>query len=158
MASARAVANEFIRLAEEDGRNFTPLQIIKLAYIAHGWMLALYHRPLIDDRIEAWKYGPVIPSLYHDLKQFGAGSVTHPLTRRGFFSDGPPLDEHEKDLVAQVYRVYGKMTGIQLSRLTHQQGTPWASTWTPESRGVPISNDLIEEHYRRLADERQHAE
>jgi antitoxin SocA-like protein len=73
---ARVVANEFIRLAEADGRALTPLQVIKLAYIAHGWMLALYQRPLISDSIEAWKYGPVIPTLYHALKKYGAGSVT----------------------------------------------------------------------------------
>jgi uncharacterized phage-associated protein len=41
--NARAVANEFIRLAAEDGRTLTPLQIIKLVYIAHGWM----HRRLV---------------------------------------------------------------------------------------------------------------
>ena len=57
--SARAVANEFIRLAKADCKSFTPSQLMKLAYIAHGWMLALYQRPLITDRIEAWKYGPV---------------------------------------------------------------------------------------------------
>lgn len=26
---------------------------------------------LIDEQIEAWKYGPVVPSLFHDLKKYG---------------------------------------------------------------------------------------
>ncbi len=150
--SARAVANEFIRLSGEDGRTFTPLQIIKLVYIAHGWMLALYQRPLIVDRIEAWKYGPVIPHLYHDLKKFGAGSVSEKLGSN--FPPAAPLDPKETDLVRQVYERYGKMNGIQLSRLTHQPGTPWEATWHPDSNGLAISNDLIAEHYRRLANER----
>ena len=150
--SSQVVANEFIRLAKEDGRALTPLQIIKLVYIAHGWMLALYHRPLINDIVEAWKYGPVIPNLYHSMKKYGAGSVTRELSE-GFFAK--ELEKQEKDLIKQVYSIYGKMTGIQLSRLTHQPDTPWYSTWDSNSRGVPISNDMIAEHYRQLADERR---
>lgn len=153
--SARAVANEFIRLAEEDGRTLTPLQIIKLAYIAHGWMLGLYQRPLIRDRIEAWKYGPVIPSLYHELKEYGAGSVTRQLSEN--VSRDVPLDAEEADIIRQVYDVYGRQNGVQLSALTHRRGTPWHTTWRPNSMGVPISNDLIAEHYRRIADERSTA-
>jgi uncharacterized phage-associated protein len=151
--SARAVANEFIRLAKEDGRALTPLQLIKLVYIAHGWMLGLYQRPLIRNRIEAWQYGPVIPDLYHDLKKYGSDYVEEPLPILSYRTP-QQLDEEEADIIAQVYKIYGKKTGIQLSALTHQPGTPWDDTWTPDSRGASISNDLIAEHYRRLADER----
>ena len=63
MKSSRTVAHEFLRLAREDGKSLWPMQVLKLAYIAHGWMLALYHRPLIGDGIEAWTYGPIIPVL-----------------------------------------------------------------------------------------------
>ena len=152
--SARAVANEFIRLAREDGRALTPLQIIKLVYIAHGWMLALHQRPLINDRIEAWKYGPVIPSLYHDLKRYGGGSVKAPLSTFLRMRSLPELDEDETDVVSQVYKAYGKQTGIQLSSLTHRHGTPWADTWKPDFLGLAISNDLIADHYRQLANDR----
>jgi uncharacterized phage-associated protein len=149
--SARAVANEFLRLAEEDGRALTPLQIIKLVYIAHGWMLALYQRPLITDRIEAWKYGPVIPNLYHDVKGFGADYI-HGRLRDAL---SQPLDPQERNLIRQVYNIYGQKNGVQLSELTHRSGTPWhITTWRPDAMGVPISNDLIAEHYRRLADAR----
>jgi uncharacterized phage-associated protein len=148
MATAPRAANEFLRLAREDGRALTPLQIIKLVYIAHGWMLALYQRPLITDRIEAWKYGPVIPRLYHDMKGYGAGSVTGLLP-----VDSPELDLHEADIIRQIYNIYGRMNGVQLSELTHRPGTPWHITWHPDSFGDAISNDLIAEHYRRLADE-----
>lgn len=150
---ARAVANEFIRLAREDGRAFTPLQLIKLVYISHGWMLGIHQRPLIRDRIEAWKYGPVIPDLYHSLKEYGAGHVTHEIS--DFLGrTPPPLDDEEKQLLMAIFRSYGRKTGIQLSAMTHQPGTPWYDTWTEGSQNLAISNDLIAEHYRRLAYER----
>ena len=64
------------------------------------------------------------------------------------------LDPEEKDIIASVFRACGRKTGIQLSSLTHQPGTPWHDTWTPELRGATIPNDLIAEHYRRIARER----
>jgi uncharacterized phage-associated protein len=59
---AHTVANRFLELAEAEGRSLTPLQLMKLVYIAHGWMLGIHQRPLIKDHIEAWKLGPVIPT------------------------------------------------------------------------------------------------
>jgi len=151
---ARVVANEFIRLARADGRALTPLQIIKLVYIAHGWMLALYQRPLISDEVEAWKYGPAIPSLYHALKKYGSGAVTG--TIGGSFFESSDLDDDEKDVIEQVYGEYGHLNGIQLSRITHSPGTPWHETWTGQPNEL-IPNDLIAEHYRQLRDEQQDA-
>jgi uncharacterized phage-associated protein len=151
---ALVVANEFIRLARADGRSLTPLQLIKLVYIAHGWMLALYQRPLILDDVEAWKYGPVIRDLYHSMKKYGGGSVTDTIPV------GPTdqLDDEERDIVQQVYEAYGRFTGIQLSQMTHKFGTPWHQTWTADNQNDVISTDLIAEHYRRMADDRQAAE
>ena len=150
--SARIAANEFIRLAKEDGRLFTPLQLIKLVYIAHGWMLGIYGRPLIHDRIEAWQYGPVIPALYHDIKNYRSSFVQEPIPTSYWRT--PEIDKEEKELIGGVFRSYGRLNGVQLSALTHKPGTPWHDTWVPGSRGLTISNDLIAEHYRRLAHER----
>lgn len=35
--SSVAVANEFIGLGKQDNKHFTPMQLLKLTYIAHGW-------------------------------------------------------------------------------------------------------------------------
>ncbi|MBN8811185.1 MULTISPECIES: hypothetical protein [unclassified Sphingomonas] len=44
MADARLVADRLLELAAADGRERTPMQLPKLAYIAHGWHLALHGR------------------------------------------------------------------------------------------------------------------
>lgn len=67
-----SVANELIQRAHQAGRTITPMQVIKLTYYCHAWMLGLYHRPLLNDAVEAWPYGPMIPQLYHCLRQHGA--------------------------------------------------------------------------------------
>lgn len=155
MADARVVANRFLELAEADGQNnMTPMQLLKLVYIAHGWMLGLYNRPLIDSEVEAWQYGPVIPDLYNAVKGYKSGGVRGPLDLR-WGSRAEELDAGENDLVSQVYGLYGHMNGVALSRITHAANTPWSQIYSPGRFGEIIPRDLIADHYARLARERR---
>ena len=143
MHDSNKIANEFLRLAKQDGRALTPMQLLKLVFIAHGWMLGLYGRPLICDTVQAWKYGPVIPDLYRSIRHFRNNPVTGVLAT----TDGTDLDEFETDLINQVFENYGQYTGIQLSMLTHQAGSPWHMVYKPNQAGTVISNDLIKLYY-----------
>jgi uncharacterized phage-associated protein len=146
MHDSRTVANRFLRLAAQDGKTLTPMQVLKLVYIAHGWMLGLYGRPLIRDDVQAWKYGPVIPTLYNAMRDYRSAPVTQPLR-----APKEALDANEENIVEQVYEIYGKKTGLALSRLTHAAGTPWDLTYEDGTFGIVIPTDIIQDHYRRLA-------
>lgn len=148
MATAAQVAN---KLRELSGETLTPLQLLKLVYISHGWSFPLNSSPLIGERIEAWQYGPVVPNLYHSLKGFRDQPVRNPIP------DGDvPLTDAENRLVSAVYSTYGHYSGGQLSAMTHRAGTPWALAWE-RGRNSEITNDMISEHYRQLAIERRGA-
>ena len=69
---ALAIANYFVRkgLSDTVGEKLTLLRLVKYVYIAYGFSLALIDKSIINDRfdrVEAWKYGPVIPSVYHSF-------------------------------------------------------------------------------------------
>lgn len=149
MADARLVANRFLELADADGRALTPMQVLKLVYIAHGWDLGLYGRPLIDQPVEAWQYGPVIRDVYAAMKGFGGGAVIGPLPL-SYGARAESLSKNEDELVKRVYDLYGKMSGVQLSKITHMQGTPWQQTYTPAKHSVEIDTGLIARHYADL--------
>ena len=169
--SAFAVANYFLDLAKKDGVEITPLKIQKLVYIAHGYYLAFTARdnppngrPLVNDEFaEAWQYGPVFPSLYHHFKHFGRDPITVFAEDIEFlYDDGsgkldtkvttPKIDQNDEfscALLNKIWEVYGEYTGLQLSDITHREGTPWDKTWKRREgfRNAHIPNKAISEYY-----------
>src|SRR5437762_397203 len=91
--SARALANTFLELAKEEGKSLSPLQLQKLVYYAHGWNLGIRNAPLIDAPIEAWRFGPVVQSLYHEFKEYGNNPITSPAQDLRI-KNGLPRDQH----------------------------------------------------------------
>lgn len=143
------VARYMLWKASRSGNPLTPMQVLKLVYIAHGWCLALFGRPLSSTPAEAWQYGPVIPPVYHRFKRFGGQAIDEcPPT------DPDNFDERERHVLDQVWAVYGHLNGIVLSSMTHQPGTPWDITVRQSGLGSIIADDLIEQHYRQLQHDR----
>lgn len=142
-----AVANKLLAAAKAKGDTLTPLQVIKLVYLSHGFMLGLYGRPLLRENAQAWTHGPVFPSLYRAVKEFKSNPVIGPLP-----GDDEDFDEFEEDVIRQVYELYGGRSGIALSRLTHKPESPWSRVWD-EGRGhsKTISNDLLEDYFSKLS-------
>ncbi|PHQ72398.1 MAG: hypothetical protein COB93_00205 [Sneathiella sp.] len=149
MHDARNIANILVRKAAEDGNTLTPMQLLKLVYIAHGWMLGLYGVPLIRNPIQAWKFGPVIPVLYYSIRQFRDNPVVGEIACE---QNDPDLVLVETNLLEQIYAQYGGKSGIALSNLTHKEGSPWDRVFDEERYGVVIPNDIIQEHYAQLAE------
>ena len=147
MYDSLTIANRFLDLADRQGTSLTPMQLIKLVYIAHGWSLGLFGKPLVRDRIEAWQYGPVLPKLYEEVRTYRSNPVTEVLAA----PLGEALSQEDDDLVRDVFRRYGPKDGLELSRLTHAPGTPWSNTYRPGGFGSLIPDDLIGAYYRHLA-------
>ena len=61
------------------------------------------------------------------------------------------FDASEISTMEQVFAGYGKRSGVSLSSLTHEPGSPWDVTVKQSGIGSVISNDLIEDYYQRLA-------
>ena len=136
------VANKLLKIASKNNKTFTPMQIIKLVYLAHAWMLALHMRPLIEEEVEAWKYGPVIPQLYQAIKNYKSNPVVL------ITCQSQKFDKDAQDIIQQVYDKYGHFDGIELSMLTHEKNSPWEIA--RRNGNSIISNDLIMHHYKKL--------
>lgn len=64
MHNSLAIANYFIELTKNYDNLVSPMKLQKLVYFAHGWCLAHADKPLINEKVEAWQYRPVVSSLY----------------------------------------------------------------------------------------------
>lgn len=138
---ARQIANWFIIRAARDGRTLSVMSLLKLAYIAHGWHLEVYDRPLFHNRIEAWRYGPVIPDVYRAFRPQG---VTPAETLAGL---QPVEDETSEEFLEQIYGIYGAMSPFRLSALTHVKDGPWDIVTRHGGPYSQIPDELIKLHY-----------
>ena len=125
----------------------TPMHVLKLTYISHGWMLGIHGRSLINESVEAWTYGPVVPSIYHRYKAFGGDPISAaPIDRSAKFTDD------QRKLIEDVSDAYSEYTALQLSNITHQPGTPWDIVQRKYGIGTIIPNELIQKYYQKLAE------
>lgn len=144
--SAVAVANAFIEKAERgEIKELTPMKLQKLLFYTQSWHLKLYNeQPLFDDLFARWKFGPVIPSIYHELKVYGSGKITDKIkiikiddqTIKALTPSIQESDEKAHALINKIVEVYGDYSGTQLSNLTHGPNTAWSRG---DVDGGPIS-------------------
>lgn len=157
---SRAVANYFLRKADSGGKPLTPMQVIKLVYFAHGWNLGIYDKPLIDDEVEAWDYGPVIRAVYDAFKRFGNQPITELAISRHFLDEDRAektiesrFDNEEISLLDKVWDVYGSIKGFQLSAITHRDDSPWHSIYKEYGRTSVIPDSVIGEYFKKQGSE-----
>ena len=148
---AKFIAEYFINLANEEGKDLTPLHLQKLTFLAHGYLLGKTGRPLIQETIEAWPYGPVIPELYSLYRHFGKKPV------ESLFRKNQPVlldealaylqkDEQVLKALMDVWKEFKHKSAMSLTNLTHEPDSPWDKCYRILSRN-PIPNDIIEEFY-----------
>jgi len=130
------------------------MKLLKLVYLSHGWYLAFYDRPLISEAVLAWRYGPVIKSVYIKFKFYGKCQIESlaDIDGDGVISNTEvmPSDPAICRFLDQVWERYSQYNGLQLSDLTHQDGSPWSNTKNRNGEGAIISTDSIKEYYRQI--------
>ena len=158
MYSAKAVANYFLVKGEDENIDISPMKILKLVYVAHGWYLAMAGEPLIEDKVEAWEYGPVIPELYFEFRHYGS----KPIQGRAREQIIPSISTLEnqpsnleftiEDFLDAVWNEYKVFSPAQLSSMTHQPNTPWHTTTKKVrfKKNPPIDDETIRAYYSKM--------
>jgi uncharacterized phage-associated protein len=142
MVSADDVAAEI--LARTGPLDTFKLQ--KLIYYCQAWHLVWEDGPLFGEPIEAWAGGPVVRELYE--RHRGRYSVSE-----WPWGDSEKLTDAERSTIEAVVDGYGKLSGRQLSQLTHRE-RPWRvarGDLTPGERGHHVIDlDELRDYYSAL--------
>ncbi len=176
--SPGAVANHFLKMAWGGDKEITPRQLQKLAYFANGWYMALYNEgddlmPLINEPFQAWEYGPVCSSVYHEFKGFGSNPVykNYLMTEIVFSEDLDagltandirPDDQNVIGLLKEVWDKYSHLTALQMSEMTHikDEDNPWRKAREEAVkehilRGKEIRNIDIKKYFKKILEEKR---
>jgi uncharacterized phage-associated protein len=150
--SPAIVANAVLYRAKQRGLFVSHLKLQKLVFFTHAWSLALYDAPVVVERPEAWRYGPVFDSLFHRLRSQRDRQITEFLQtvdegRNVYVTLMPaPEDETFWTVLDQVMDRYGHFSAEQLSALGHERGGAWAQT--REAKQAVIPDDRLRQFYR----------
>lgn len=163
MKDAIALANWFVEKAKEDQTDITLLKLLKLVYIAHGYLLALLDKSFINpifDKVEAWKFGPVIPSVYHTFKHNKDNPITEEeaicIVRDNneeemqFFT--PKVCDEIVPVLVFVWNRYGSKRPSELVTILHRSGTPWEYHYKKgENKEIPDEDTKL--YYKAIVRE-----
>lgn len=145
---ALLVAYYFINKNCQDKKGLDNKKLQKLLYYAQAWNLVFNKKPLFSDRIEAWIYGPVVPSVWRTFKAFDFDFSNCIIPQN--IPDS--FDESEKKILDDVWGVYGKFDGDYLELLTHNE-LPWQEarkdTDNLERSQNEISLEIMKEYYQK---------
>ena len=159
MYSSIQIANFFIEQSLKEREYLTPMKLQKLVFFAHGWHLAYKDVGLLDEQVEAWKFGPVVSSLYHRVKRYGNTFVKEPISDfdQITFQEVVPCISNEdietRVFLESIWNVYKKFSGTALSDATHVEGSPWYRVYNdpanqPLKNGTDIPEEYIKEYFK----------
>ncbi|MDR1037284.1 MAG: DUF4065 domain-containing protein [Deltaproteobacteria bacterium] len=155
--SAIAVANWFIGQNQIDQSDLTHLKLQKMLYFAQGWYLAYRDVPLFEDPIEAWKYGPVVRSVYRALNgrpkseiltDLIEGYVLHGTDYSDWGTPKMSSCDDTEDFMRYIWNNYSKMEAWRLVSISHARNSPWDKVAnSPGNRAAATENEWYGEYY-----------
>lgn len=156
---------EFIKLIQEDriltGLDVakyilskvkcTHLKLEKLVYLCFAEYLCQYEKELYKDKIYAYKYGPVVESVYERYKGYGYKEIDDididatnifemPSRSRILFAEEGVAKIKSID---DTLEKYGVLSAGELVDLTHKKNTPWFLSGKGKLNNKIIENDTI---------------
>lgn len=137
----------------------THLKLEKLAYMCYADYLCEYGRRLFEDKIYAYKLGPVVESIYKKYKKSGYGKLTPEDDTKSYDESAKKMpirsrilsskDGLEKMLsIDKTIEKYKDLTAEELVKLTHREFTPWTYAGSGEKQYQAISDELIHKYHK----------
>lgn len=117
----------------------TQLKLQKLVYLCFADYLCDTGKELFKDKIYAFKYGPVVDTVYKRYKEYGYKPIekeTEDIDSKNIFEMPSKSriifaeDGTEKILsIDKTLKKYGSLSASELVDLTHKKDTPWFKTF-----------------------------
>ncbi len=109
LVTAMQVANFFINKALETDVPLDHVKLQKLLYVTYGWHLVQFGRRPFDESLKAWRYGPVVFSVFKEISGT-EGNIT-----KGKFLEIDPI--RDESVISFLNDIWGKYSRFTISDL-----------------------------------------
>ncbi len=140
--NALDVANCLIEIANQvDENDLTNLKLQKILFFLQAEHLKAKQSPLFNEEIQAWKWGPVVPIVYHTFKTSGNFPITPvEITDLEYKKN---LDEEMMSFIEKIWQKYGIFSAHKLVEMTHDPKSAWSKTYREDMNAVISLDDIV---------------
>jgi len=136
----------------------THLKLEKLTYLCYADYLCQEGEKLFQDRIFAYKLGPIIESVYKKYKKSGLGKLQVEDNKKTYNEDLKKLSSRSRILsskdgfkklssIDNTLKKYSHLSARDLVDLTHRNETPWEKSDALKNLNIEISDELIMKYH-----------
>lgn len=139
---ASLISNNILERAFRDKISVSPMKLQKIMYFVASEYAKNTGEPLFQEPFEAWKYGPVLRSIYREFKPFGGYSITKFATQDALgntYRANEALDPQLRVAIDTVWTTARDRTAVELYQLTHVPGSAWSQAWASGQRQIGSS-------------------
>ena len=133
-------------LVDLSGGTLTNLQIQKILYLAQMFHLGETGEPIFSDDFQAWKLGPVVPSVYGKAKIYGNKPIA------SLFTASRLPECSGKAVLERAYAELPKSPS-RLVAITHWDGGAWAKHYNDGFGSTILKDDILAEYHAREAEQ-----
>lgn len=130
MIKAESVANYVIAYGMKIGHPVSNLQLQKILYYIQVHFLKKKGIPFFKDEIEAWQFGPVIPTVFYQYAAFGPAPITM------FKTQKIDLEQEEKKDLEQIVKEKAVLSLLEIVADTNKKGKAWDLYYKVNKRNV----------------------
>ena len=152
------VSRFIINYCYDKDYNLSNLKLQKILYFIQAYYVSKTDNkePCFSERIEAWDFGPVVPLVYREYKQFGSTNIPKISCYVEFDEDDiweskvvqyndEIINKFDKDIISILVDEFSKYSTTKLVSITHRQ-TPWMEAYE-QGRNNEITVEAIRRYF-----------
>lgn len=146
MYKAQEIAQYVIWFCDKQNYAISNLKLQKILYFIQAEFLIETKKPCFEDQIEAWDFGPVVPSVYFEYRVYGGSNIPCTITLRMMRAFSKKVRELIDGIVAEC----AKYSASTLVDITHSQ-SPWIDAYNRPGINNPITNESIINYFKQVS-------
>lgn len=122
MYAALDLAKYIVYKCVRENQPISNLKLQKILYNIQKFNLNEYNRPFFNDSIEAWQFGPVVPSVYYHYCGYGAMPITNS-------TESFPVELSFNQTINNIIEIKRQLSPWQLVAETHRPDGAWSKVY-----------------------------